>query len=323
MDVGGLILGGGFLWSPAVFALLIGLAVAMIWLAFTPTRPLRDVRDRLDDYLETVDIIEEDELRRPFGTRVLSPVLRRILRILGSIAPKRIVESTQKMLMHAGEPGGLSALDFLGLRLLAAVVGAIVYFLLHGKDLPMTEGLRNALIAAVVGYFVPYLWLRSRARARQNAILRALPDALDMLTVGVVAGLAFESAMLKVGEQWDNALTREFTRAVTEMRVGIPRDEALERMAERAGVRELTIFVAILVQSSQLGVSIAEVLQTQAEQMRIRRRQRAEELARQAGIKMLIPLIFFIFPAVMVVILGPSIPAFRNFFDSGLGLGGM
>ena len=129
-----------------------------------------------------------------------------------------------------------------------------------------------------------------------------------MLTIGVEAGLAFESALLRVGERWHNALTYEFRRAVAEMRIGTPRDVALTRMAERSGVPELRAFVAILIQSSQLGVSIAQVLHTQAAEMRVKRRQRAEELARQASVKMVFPLVFLIFPALFVVILGPSVP---------------
>jgi tight adherence protein C len=129
-----------------------------------------------------------------------------------------------------------------------------------------------------------------------------------MLTIGVEAGLAFESALLRVGEKWNNALTREFGRAVGEMRVGTSREAALQRMADRCGVPDLNTFVAVLVQSTQLGVSIAQVLHTQADQMRVKRRQRAEELARQAGIKITFPLVFFIFPALFVVILGPAVP---------------
>ncbi|MFC2023688.1 type II secretion system F family protein [Chloroflexota bacterium] len=322
MDIGDLILGGGLLWSPAAFGLLIGLAAALIWLAFMPVRPLRDVQERMDGYLDRVDIIEETEIRRPIESRVFIPMLRRFLRALGGLTPKRTIEKTQMMLQNAGQPAGLTALDFLGMRLLFAVMLAGIYYFLAGKNIAFSEALRNTLLSGVIGYFVPLYWLRYRMRKRQNEILRALPDALDMLTVGVEAGLAFESAMLRVGEKWDNPLTRLFTRAVAEMRVGVPRNDALERMAERSGVQELLVFVAVLVQSSQLGVSIAEVLHTQADQMRIRRRQRAEELARQAGIKMLFPLILLIFPSMLIVILGPSVPAFQAFFSSGLSMGG-
>ena len=150
-------------------------------------------------------------------------------------------------------------------------------------------------------------------------MISPLPDALDMLTISVEAGLAFESAMLKVGERWHNALTEEFRRAVIEMRLGTHRDVALQRVADRAGVQELGNFVAILIQSGQLGVSIAQVLHAQADQMRIRRRQRAEELAREAGVKMVFALVFLIFPALLIVLLGPGLP---GLFSTLAGMGG-
>jgi tight adherence protein C len=167
---------------------------------------------------------------------------------------------------------------------------------------------RNTLILALAGFFVPRLWLRMRVSRRQREIVRNFPDALDLLSVSVDAGLAFDSALIRVSEQWSNALTREFNRTIVEMRVGTQRNVALQRMADRTGVQEIQTFVGVLIQSGQLGVSIAETLHTQAAQVRVRRRQRAEELARQASIKMVFALVFFIFPALLVVLLGPGVP---------------
>ena len=315
MDIGHLILAGGVLSSPLTFAILISFATALVWLAFAPAQPARMVRERLDGYLDRGDVIEETDMRRPFAARALVPLLRRLLRILGRLAPKRNVEATRQMLLQAGEPGGLTVLDFWGLRLLFVALMGGGYFLLLGRTVPFATALRNTLVAGGLGFFAPFFWLRSRVKRRQHEIARALPDALDMLTIGVEAGLAFESALLRVGEQWDNALTREFQRAVTEMRVGTPRDVALRRVVERAGVRDLSTFVAVLIQSSELGVSIAQVLHTQAAQMRIRRRQRAEELARQASVKIVFALVFLLLPALFVVILGPSVPRFMTLFS--------
>jgi tight adherence protein C len=194
------------------------------------------------------------------------------------------------------------------------------YLLLFGRGQAPGIAVRNTLLLGVLGYILPVYWLRRRVRSRQHAIVRALPDALDMMTIGVEAGLAFESAMLRVADQWDNPLTQEFRRAVAEMRMGTSRNEALKRMVERTGVKDLSTFVAVLIQSSQLGVSIAEVLHSQADQMRVKRRQRAEELARQAGIKMIFPLALCVLPATMIVILGPTIPIFIDLFRS-LGAG--
>lgn len=304
MDVTYLIESGGFLWSPFAFAGLIGLATVLVWLALAPQA--REVQERLDGYGDRRDVIQEEDMGKPFGARVLLPLLRRVLRMLGRLAPKGNVDRTQQMLVQAGEPGGLTVLDFFGLRFLLLVLMGGGYFWWIGQTLPGTTALRNTLILAGLGYFLPLLWLRRRVRGRQHEIIRAFPDALDMLTIGVEAGLAFESALLTVGERWDNALTREFRRAVAEMRVGTARDVALWRVAERTGVEELRSFVAVLVQSSQLGVSIAQVLHSQAAQERVRRRQRAEELARQAGGKMVFPLVFLIMPSMFVVLLGPE-----------------
>jgi tight adherence protein C len=309
MDIAAVLQSASVLWTPLTAAVLAGVAMLFIWLALAPARPISAVRTRLDAYLNRTDLVEDSEMRRPFANRVLAPIFRRLLNFLGRLAPKRNVEMTQQMLVAAGEPGHLTALDFFGVRLLVAVAIGVAYFLLFSASQPFTIVLRNGLIFAALGFFLPTFWLRRRAHKRQNEISRALPDALDMLTIGVEAGLAFESALLKVGERWENALTREFRRAVAEMRVGTPRDVALKRMADRSAVQELSTFVAVLIQSNRLGVSIADVLHSQAADMRVKRYQMAEERARQAGIKMVFPLVFLIFPAMFVVILGPSVPA--------------
>lgn len=314
MDIAELIVQARFLWSPLVFALLVGFAALLVWLAFAPIGPRREVGERLDGYLDRGDVIELTDMGRPFAVRVLAPLLRRILHALGRLAPMGNIEATEQMLIQAGRPYGLTGLDFLGLRVLTVILFAAGYYFLLGRSLPPSRALLNMLIAVALGYLLPRMWLRRRVRLRQHEIVRALPDALDMLTVGVEAGLAFESALLRVSEQWDNALSQEFRRAVAEMRVGVSRNDALRSMADRTGVDDLRTLVAVLVQSSQLGVSIAHVLHTQAEQMRVRRRQRAEELARQASVKMVFPLVFLIFPAMYVVVLGPAIPGLLNLF---------
>jgi tight adherence protein C len=323
MDIANLIQGASFLWTPLTVAILVGAASLLTLLAFAPAEATQAIRSRLESYLpEPTDTLEEIDMRRPFRSRAVMPVVRSVLRALGRLVPRRNVEHTNELLMQAGQPFGLTALDFYGLRLMLVALFFAGYFLLLGRSLPLPTGLRNAAGAGLVGFILPLLWVRSRARGRQRRILRALPDALDMLTIGVEAGLAFESALLRVSQRWDNDLTRELRRTVAEMRVGTPRDVALQRLAQRAKVPDLVTFVAVLVQSTQLGVSIAQVLHTQAAQMRVRRRQRAEELARQAGLKMVFALLLFVFPAMLVVILGPSLPAFATFFQS-IGGGGL
>jgi tight adherence protein C len=295
---------------------LVALAVGLMWLALAPASPRREVKDRLDGYLARGDAIMADELSRPLAARTIGPAFRGLLNFLGRLLPQRNAEKTRQMLEQAGRPFGLSVIDFYGLRVLLALLLGGSFFMLATQNPNKLIGLGGALAGAALGLLLPSFWLGSRARGRRNAILRAFPDALDMLTIGVEAGLAFESALVRVGEKWDNALCQEFRRAVGEMRIGVSRDQALQRMADRCGVEEIKAFVAVLVQSSTLGVSIAQVLHGQAAEVRARRRMRAEELARQAGTKMIIPLVFLIFPAMFVVLLGPSISVLNETFGT-------
>jgi tight adherence protein C len=162
------------------------------------------------------------------------------------------------------------------------------------------------LIFGLLGFFFPQLWLTSRIQSRQHEIRKAMPDALDLLTICVEAGLGFDAAMSKVNEKWDNELSLAFGRVIREIQLGKLRREALRDMAERLGLPEMTSFVAAVIQSEMLGVSMAKVLRIQSDQMRMKRRQRAEEEAHKAPIKMIFPMGLFIFPALMIVLLTPA-----------------
>jgi tight adherence protein C len=321
MNAGRLLDSLGYLWSPLTFAALVALAVGLMWLALAPARPRREVKDRLDGYIERSDVIQEAEFSRPLASRTIIPALRSLLSFFGRLLPQRNAEQTRQMLEQAGRPFGLGVIDFYGLRVLLSLVLGGSYFLLAARNPNKLVVLVGVLALGAIGFLLPSFWLGGRARSRKSAILRAFPDALDMLTIGVEAGLAFESALVRVGEKWDNALCQEFRRAVGEMRIGVGRDEALQRMAARCGVEEIQSFIAVLVQSSTLGVSIAQVLHGQAAEVRAKRRMRAEELARQAGTKMIIPLVFLIFPAMFVVILGPAVSVLIDTFST-MGGGG-
>ena len=314
MDAARLLTTYGSLWSPLTFAALVSVAVALVWLALAPARPGREVDGRLDGYLARGDAFLEEELSRPLAARTLVPALRLVLRTFGRLLPRRNAEQVRLTLEQAGHPMGLTVMDFYGLRiLLPLLLGGGAFLLLAPSQGPMMA-LRYTAGLAVIAFMLPGVWLNGRAKRRRHAILRAFPDMMDMLTIGVEAGLGFESALVRVAEQWDNALTRELRRAVAEMRIGVGRDEALRRMAERTAVEEIESFVGVLIQSSALGVSIAQVLHSQAAQVRTRRRLRAEEKAHQAGTKMIIPLVFLIFPAMFVVILGPAVPILMDAF---------
>jgi tight adherence protein C len=159
------------------------------------------------------------------------------------------------------------------------------------------------------------MWLSSKVTRRQQAVIRALPDALDLMSIAVEAGLGFDQAMTQVSTKWDNELSLAFGRVIREIQLGKSRREALRSMAESIDVADVTSFTAAIIQADQLGVSIARVLKIQADQMRIKRRQRAQEKAQQAPIKMMIPLVTLIFPSIWLVILGPAaVSLFKNFF---------
>ncbi len=311
--------------SPWTFAALTTLAVICLWFAVAPSLAEVATDSRLSGYLGGEgDLIEDLELQPSFLKRAALPFLRQLLRAAASLTPVRDVQRIQRQLLEAGNPGGLTVPDIMGLQILAVVLFAGGYLLIAQllgllAQTPQVALLRNGLLLAVLGFVTPRLWLRSKADARKQEIVRRFSDALDLLSVSVDAGLALDSAIIKVCERWNNALTEELNRVVLEIRVGTPRNVALQRMAERTGVQELRTFVGVLIQSSELGVSIAHTLHTQAAQVRLRRRQRAEELAREASVKMVFALVFLIFPALLVVLLGPGIP---RLFEALGGMGG-
>lgn len=259
--------------------------------------------------------LRDFEMTQPWTERLLKPAMRRLTNFGRILTPSRNLEQLQRDLIHAGLQEKLTVSDFLGLRFLvgaglASIV--ILFYTLTGQSLFSGFGLILALF--MVGLYAPNMWLRSQVRKRKKAIALALPDALDMMSICVDAGLGFEAAIQKVAYQWNNELALEFRRAISEMRVGLPRSEALRNMAERTDVAEIASFIAVLVQAERLGVAIRRVLHTQADQLRIRRRQRAQEAAQKAPIKMLFPLALFVFPATFLIILGPAIPRIMSAF---------
>ena len=216
---------------------------------------------------------------------------------------------TEKNLALAGNPGDLRVADWMGIKAISAVVFAILFFLLFTFVLNTGPilGVGLGAVGLVVGYIVPEFWLSRRRRARQHAIVLQLPDALDLLTISVRAGLGFDAALGKVVEKMQGPLVDEFRRALAEVRVGKARRDALRDIIPRTEVPALTNFIGAIIQAEQLGVAISKVLQVQSEQLRIERRQRAEEMAAKAPIKMLFPLVGCIFPSLFIVILGPAI----------------
>ena len=302
--------------SPVVIVVAMAIlgSVVLLFVGVAAPRPSDQVLDRLAEYGGRTLTLEEIELSQPFSQRVIRPLIQGIAQFIGRFAPQRNIEEIRRKLELAGRPYGWGPTEFLGVRGMAGVLLAVLTFLLltiSGQYLP--KRFLFTLGAGALGfYLLPTLWLSSKIRSRQTEIVKALPDALDLLTISVEAGLGFDAAMSKVAEKWENQLSLAFSRVIQEIQVGKLRREALRDMADRMDVPDVSSFVAAIIQADQLGVSIAKVLRIQSEQMRIRRRQRAEEKAHQAPVKMLFPMAFLIFPALFIVLLGPAVLVVLN-----------
>jgi len=305
-------MGGLEMLLPVVVAL--GVLLLFVGIAAS-RRPKEQVQERLDQYVGRPKTLEEIELEQPFAERVLLPMIRGMARLVTRFAPAKSMANVRHNLELAGNPNGWGPSEFLGVRGIAAVMMAAATFMLtRTADLPGSQKLMFTVLLGVLGYQLPIMWLGGKIKKRKADVVKALPDALDLLTISVEAGLGFDAALSRVTEKWDNELSREFGRTLAEMRMGKLRREALKEMADRVEVADLTNFVAAVVQADQLGVSMARVLRVQSEQMRIKRRQRAEEKAQMAPVKMTIPLVLLIFPALLVVILGPAVPKIASAF---------
>ena len=259
--------------------------------------------------------LAELELQIPRMERIFGPSRRRIARTVRQFTPVGTIEKTQVKLAQAGTPRNLTVQDFLGVKGAAAIVAGIVGFLaLSFVFHPGVFKFGIFMIGAIViGFFLPDLWVRQEIKKRQHEIQQYLADAIDILAISVEAGQGFDGALSTLSARKHNALTSEFDRFRLEVQAGKGRREAFRDLALRTGVEDLSQFVAAMIQADQLGIGIAQVLRSQSEELRIKRRQRAEEQARKAPIKMLFPLIFLMFPSLFIVILGPALPQLLSF----------
>jgi tight adherence protein C len=295
-----------------ILAVLIG-AVVLVVTGIQKSKAQGEdpLAERLAEYSQRGDVVslEQIELSQPFTERVVLPIVRRLGDLSSRFTPQHVLEQTRKRLELAGNPGRMDASTFLVLHFVAAALfGGLVFMLsLFAKQYSLPIKLVMVLAFSVLGYFFPDLWIRSKINSRQKQVRKAMPDALDLLTICVEAGLGFDAAMSKVNEKWDNELSLSFGRVIREIQLGKLRRDALRDMADRLGLAELTSFVAAVIQSEMLGVSMAKVLRIQSDQMRVKRRQHAEEEAHKAPIKMIFPMGLLIFPALMIVLLTPAV----------------
>jgi tight adherence protein C len=283
--------------------ILVFASVALVAVAFLPGNSA-NINARLSPYQFSAPLTERDEkLEQSLVTRLIWPFIHKLVKVPARLAPQRAYDEARKLMEQADHSMDLNL--FMGLRAGGMIGLPLVYIFVMG----FPTSIPSLGLVGLLGWFggrLPINWLRKKAAARQKAIQRALPDTLDLITVSVEAGLALEAALAKVVEKTRGPLRHEIGRVLQEVGLGKSRRLALRDMAERCDVADLTSFVTAMVQAEQMGLGVAEVLRTQSDETRLRRRQRAEETAEKAPIKMLFPLIMCILPALLVVILGPA-----------------
>ena len=292
--------------EPIVFGSIVFLGVLLIVGSMLVGQELDPVQARLQQIAVRPRTLEELELQRPISERTLRPIIQGVARLIGRFYPQNTVRGVGLKLKRAGMES-TSVEFFLGVKGFVAVVGAIIASslanLLSG-DLTITVA--GLIGGAFLGFMAPDFYLSSKAGGRKNGVLEQLPDALDLLTISVEAGLGFDAAIVKVTEKMRGPLTEEFKRAAGEQRIGKSRQEALRGISERVEVKELQNFISAIIQADQLGVSMSKVLRIQSEQLRQDRRQRAEEKAARAPILIMLPTVGCIFPSLFIVILAPA-----------------
>ena len=290
----------------ALFALLMFIAILMIVGSLVLGQQLDPVQARLQQIAVRPRSLEELELQRPLSERTLKPIINSLSRLVGRFYPQNTVRGLALKLKRAGMEH-TSTEFFLGVKGFAALVGLVaVSALVNLITSDGTQTLIGAVAGLVLGFMAPDFFLGNKAGKRNKLILQALPDALDLLTISVEAGLGFDAALVKVTEKMKGPLSEEFKRAAGEQRVGKSRQEALRGITERVEVKEFQNFISAIIQADQLGVSMSKVLRIQSEQLRQARRQRAEEKAARAPILIMLPTVGCIFPSLFIVILAPA-----------------
>ena len=274
------------------------------------------IEQRIEQIKTTEGQTTEEQMEKPFAHRVLLPIAEGIAKLFRGYTPSEVSDKNQKRLVMAGLYPRVTSMQFVGLCWFSAAACVVLMFMLLvalGRAPSGQVQLNNPiniaylLIGAMAGYILPQFSLSKKVQRRQEEIQLALPYAIDLLSISVEAGMGFDAAVGYTMRKVKGALTEEFGKTLNEIRLGKPRLEALDDLGNRTGVEDLKIFITAVVHASRLGGSITNTLRIQADSMRVRRRQRAQEQAMKAPVKLVIPLVFFIFPALFVVILGPAL----------------
>jgi tight adherence protein C len=266
------------------------------------------IESRITDFRNRTVALDPDEvdLEIPFVERILKPGIEGISQAFSSILPQSVLASIQKQLLMAGNKMTLNAFVTFWVACLVFCVGFALIMVVAAPGM-LLQKLGFSALFIVFGWMLPRTWLKGQVRSRQKQIIRALPDSLDLVTTCVEAGLGLDAALARVAEKTEGPFAEELQRMLRDVAMGKLRRDALTELHERVGVDELTNFINSIIQAEQLGVGIAQVLRVQSDQLRTKRRQRAEKAAHEAPIKMLFPLVLFIFPAFLIVILGPAV----------------
>ena len=287
---------------------ILGFAIMMGFAFSNKKGKAKSFEERLREMARDPGSIDlaELELAKPFSERVIQPIIDKFTVLITKITPTEVMKETRRKVQQSGtkiKPQTFVTLQVILAIGLPALMGAMGVVSKMGG----LKGVGVLIFCGLVGYFMPDMWLKGRVGARKAELQRKLPDALDLLTVSVEAGLGFDMALNKVVEKMRGPLAEEFGRVLHEVRMGKPRRDAMKAMSARVDSADVSQFISALVQADKLGVSIANVLRVQSDQMRLRRKQRAEETAMKAPLKMSFVLVFFVLPALMIVLLGPAV----------------
>ena len=290
-----------------VVSVFVLVTFAVVWIGLGVTRAREDMTDRLALYgRANAPSLRDEELAKPLAQRTIGPVVIRVSNFLKRFTPVGYLEKKQHQLVLAGSPGNLDAPSLVVIKLLGTAFGVVAGFVINDFG---ADGLQRTVLFVLpifLGFFGPDAWLARKVEERRVEMQKALPDVLDLLVISVEAGLGFDSALSRVVATVPGPLSEEFFRMLQETRVGVSRRDAMRHLMERTDLDELRSFLLAMIQAEAFGVTIANVLRVQADEMRVKRRQRAQEKAFAAPVKMVFPLVFCIFPALFIVLLGPA-----------------
>ncbi len=293
--------------SLVVVSVFVAVVFLIVWIGLGVTRAREEMIDRLALYgRSNAPTVRDDELAKPLAQRTIGPVVLKLSGFLKRFTPVGYLEKKQHQLMLAGSPGNLDAPALVVIKMLGTGVGVVLSFLIVDYGGSAFQRIVLFVFPIVLGFFGPDAWLARKVEERRVAMQRALPDMLDLMVISVEAGLGFDSAMSRVVATVPGPLSEEFFRMLQETRVGVSRRDAMRHLMDRTDLDELRSFLLAMIQAEAFGVTIANVLRVQADEMRTKRRQRAQEKAFAAPVKMVFPLVFCIFPALFIVLLGPA-----------------